>query len=705
MARTRQICSECRKIFTSGLFTNQLKHEDAIALGRLGDIIDNKGCGCSFCALIVSSLRAQQPWQRFDTERTLELLLADGDDTNVWLYSYVFMKDEFPILRIGLSTNKEDQVNRRGRRKHVGDVQILHSSAVHYGLKPEGRGRRMTATTDMALARAWLEECLTDHGLLCSNPGSREGHPHDTANPTRLRVIDVRKRCLVSLPDGADYVALSYCWPKQPGLCNTSTSGVDLREEGAISISNGLSTTIYDACDAVNDLGEQYIWVDALCIVQDDNEDKAHQISQMDLVYGKALLTIVVCPSNKNSETSELPGYRSSPSARRQKVYRAPYQDIDLVVPKPCLEDILAYTRWETRGWTFQESHLSRRSLYFTDHQLYFQCSCGMRCEDTNGEGHAPGAYIKHSTNLWNPKNAHTADKEANHDEMYLNRTRYDDDNEALSAYDSFISAYLRRELSFGSDILNAFHGIAKIMSISMETEFYAGLPVKWLDHALLWQLYGTGERRLDFPSFSWAGWLGGADAPYWLNAESTRKLIKWYHLDGSKWMECKSEGQIEELAGSPRAIPEPELSILPSTKSAFPWSLATMTQVASFKLSTQPVDVTGAAMWSHGEHTWILDTNLRRAGLILIDKTWETKNITEHGQHDFVLLSRSKMGRVNDMPNFDDTCFEQRKWCLLNIMLVVWRDDRTAERIAVGTMHCDAWIAAEPDNKTVQLV
>jgi hypothetical protein len=704
MARTKQICSDCRKIFTSGLFINELKHEDAIALGCLEDIIDHKGVGCSFCAFIVSSFRAQQPWQRFDAERTLELLQTDGDDTNVWLYSYVSMEDEFPILRIGLSTNKNDQLNRRGRNKHAGDVQILHSSAVHYGLKPEGRGRKMAATADMSLARAWLEECLTDHGVLCSKPGSREEQPYDSASPTRLRVIDVRRRCLVALPDGDEYVALSYCWPRQPGLCNTSTNGINLREEGAISLSNGLSTSLHDACDAVNDLGERYIWIDALCIVQDDNEDKAHQISQMDLVYGRALLTIVICPSSKNSEASELPGYRNRPPARRQKVYRVPYQDIDLVVPKPCLEDILSFTRWETRGWTFQESHISRRSLYFTEHQLYFQCSCGMRCEDTNGEGHAPGAYIKHSTNLWNPKNPYAADAEDNWGDLFLNRAAYDNDNEALSSHDSFVCAYLRRELSFDSDILNAFQGIAKVMSIAMDTAFYAGLPLKWLDHALLWQLYGTGARRHGFPSFSWSGWLGGADAPHWLTANSTKKLMSWYRLDGGKWVICEPKNHFKEPAGSPLAIPELDPSVLPSIAAINQWGLATLTQVASFKLSTQPVDVTGAAMWPHSEHTWILDTNLRRAGLILIDKTWKTKNITEHSVHQVILLSRAERGRVDDMSNFDDTCFEQRDWCLLNVMLIVWRDDGTAQRVAVGTMHCDAWLSSKPNLSIVQI-
>ncbi|KAH5032036.1 hypothetical protein HBI74_077970 [Parastagonospora nodorum] len=653
------------------------------------------------CSAVVASLDAQQPWTRFDASRTLELLRADGDDTSVWMYSYVLMNDQIPILRVGLSTNKNDQLNRHGRREHAGDLQLMQYSAEQLGLALSGRGRKMFPTTNMFLARRWLDECITSHNILCSQPGLQEDQPRPNIRPTRLRVIDVNDRCLVTLPHSTDYVALSYCWPREPGLTNTSTNQVDLNSKGAVSKSNGLSLALDDACDAVLDLNERYLWIDALCIVQDDAKDKVHQISQMDLVYGDALLTIVIAPVNDKLQSPGLPVYRSTTSARLQSVIKLPSQDIEVAVPKPCLEDILSYTRYETRGWTFQESHISRRCLFFTDHQLYFQCSCGMRCEDTANENHKPDTYVKHSTNIWNPKNAHATDENDNYGELSISRTMYEDDNEALTTYGNFVSAYLRRELSFRSDILNAFHGISKLLCVAMDTEFYAGLPLKWLDHALLWQLYGSTDRQVGFPAFSWAGWVGGAEAPYWLRAESTRQLVTWYRLEEGLWTKCHGK---EELKEPLIIIPELDSSAYLDVTSTIQWSLATITQVASFMLSTSATGLEDAAMWPDSEHVWILDDSSRRAGLILIDRAWMTQSVTKGAKHDFILLSSAQRSRIRDVPNFDDTCFEQRDWCLVNVMLVRWQNEGVAERIAVGTMHCDAWFGAESTTKVVQL-
>ncbi|KAF2846309.1 hypothetical protein T440DRAFT_541598 [Plenodomus tracheiphilus IPT5] len=211
----------------------------------------------------------------------------------------------------------------------------------------------------------------------------------------------------------------------------------------------------------------------------------------MSLVYGNALLTIIAAPDRTEDASMGLAGHREPSDTRRQAFFNV--RDFEFGVPKPCLVNLLSYTKWETRGWTFQESYLSRRSLYFTSQQLYFQCTCGIRCENTSGEGQVPSAFISHITNMWNPRNPHALDPEIDYGDLILSHTRYDSDQRALRSYDNFVCYYLRRELSFDSDILNAFQGIEQVFRKSMSSEFYAGLPVKWLDHALLSQLIGPG--------------------------------------------------------------------------------------------------------------------------------------------------------------------------------------------------------------------
>jgi hypothetical protein len=264
-----------------------------------------------------------------------------------------------------------------------------------------------------------------------------------------------------------------------------------------------------------------------------------------------------------------------------------------------------------------------------------------------------------------------------------------------LSAHDTFVAAYLRRELSFASDILNAFEGIAKVLAKSMGTPFYAGLPVRWLDHALLWQPNDAAVRRQGFPSFSWAGWQGGAEAPYWLHAGSTRKLVKWWRVEAGMWIECITD--TFESVGKKDALVERRHMEFDGAHLTSAWALATVTEVASFSLSLDVAEVEDAEMWSHAQHRFILDCWGKRAGLILIDNTWAVENISTTRLHDFILLSEAKRCRNDNMTPFDETVYEQRDWCLFNIMLVIRHEHKVAGRFAVGTIHCDAWHDAKP--------
>ncbi|KAJ4365336.1 hypothetical protein N0V83_008957 [Neocucurbitaria cava] len=529
----------------------------------------------------------------------------------------------------------------------------MDTAAGRASVSSERSGRKITATANMALAYQWLDECLHEHGELCSKSDSQAT---SSSRPNRLRVIDVRERHLLDLPTGAEYIALSYCWPKDPGLTNTLAQSSSLYKAGAITLENDLSDAIDDACNATCDLGQQYLWVDALCIIQDSPADKADQIDQMDLVYNAALMTIVIAPENNETDQASLPGYRTASSSRRQIIHTVGH--LSFAVPKPCLEDILAHTRWETRGWTYQESHLSRRSLYFTSHQLYFQCSCGIRSEDTSGEGHPPSAFIHHSTTLWNPKNKHAADPESDFGDLILSHSGYENDAEELRAYNNFATFYTQRSLSFASDTLNAFRGIEKVLGASLKTEFYAGLPLKYLDCVLLWQSSDAAGRRQGFPSFAWAGWMGLHECPYWLGPEETGRLVRWWRVVRGTYLPCETAttaytAEGEEGGEEQTGVMQAQVDVLPSPPLERSWGLATITQVARFDLwLDRPAEVSDADTYQSGQHHWMLDAQQRKAGLILIDNDWRQRSQTiSHGkqQHDFILLSRASKARVQD--------------------------------------------------------
>lgn len=118
------------------------------------------------------------------------------------------------------------------------------------------------------------------------------------------RVIDVQGGERLQLyetteNDKGSYVALSYCWGG-PQEFRTTTSTLADRVAGFRL--NELPPTLRDAVLVVQDLGLRYLWVDSLCIVQDDENDKVHEVSKMGEIYQSAYLTISAARADKTTE-------------------------------------------------------------------------------------------------------------------------------------------------------------------------------------------------------------------------------------------------------------------------------------------------------------------------------------------------------------------------------------------------------------------
>jgi hypothetical protein len=85
-----------------------------------------------------------------------------------------------------------------------------------------------------------------------------------------------------------------------------------LTKEGALSDRNDVPYVIRDAIEFVGLLGEKYPWVDALCIIQDQDENGLRELlGQMDHIYNQSVLTIVAL--NGDSANAPLPGLQPGP--------------------------------------------------------------------------------------------------------------------------------------------------------------------------------------------------------------------------------------------------------------------------------------------------------------------------------------------------------------------------------------------------------
>ena len=345
--------------------------------------------------------------------------------------------------------------------------------------------------------KSWLQSCAE-----CSTRPK-------VVTPRGFRLIDVGRRCIVDkLPLTYSFAALSYVWGGYAGATLTiSTNIAAFMKEGALS---GLPRTIEDAMTICRKLDIMYLWVDQICIIQDDNNDIAAQFHAMDKIYTSASVVLLSCfGDNMNCG---LPGVdRDRNTTQTGAVIH------DLAIATSVSTTPYTISTWRQRAWTYQESVLSRKKLIFTSTQLYYACPHQMRYEDCYQ------TLESTESNEW----AHPIM------ENVLFRSGEEDE---FDAYFRHVAKYNKRQLTYETDIYKAFAGISGWF-YSERGGVLHGLPRAEFDYAMLWHLwdsYGGASRRLEaggtmrIPTWSWAS-LHGV-----IHASDMRKdllgpLVQWY--------------------------------------------------------------------------------------------------------------------------------------------------------------------------------
>lgn len=469
---------------------------------------------CTFCSLLVSALKAVATKEQFDhiakDAQPVEISCYDpfnkshGDR---WALYARFCSDEH------VAVGDWDVVILRFVL-HASSSSLASDPFIKEALQEAGRGTVAPTQIDSALIRSWWQKCKEDH--VGCRVKARDAKFNPTVPAALLRVIDIQKNVIVIAPKGCAYIALSYVWGGIDGyLSKKCHKSRDLLTEDEIIPfrRKRLPKTIRDAMRVTEIIGERYLWVDALCIVQDDDVEKARTIAVMDNIYRNALLTVVA--ADGKDARAGLVGL--DPGSRHIQSVVGSVDNIFLTLEEPAPE--LARSAWSSRAWTYQEEQFSRRLLIFAHDRVYYKCSKGSFGE---ARPHQPLKDSILATRLY-PK--------------LLN---IDDDNDqVLYAYTQHVQGYTSRQLTYEADILHAFEGLLSyISSISMSRYmFFWGLPQVDLVFALAWRCasshmplrrrtaqtrYWNGvaeildkqrlkprDTAIDFPSWSWAGWVG----------------------------------------------------------------------------------------------------------------------------------------------------------------------------------------------------
>ncbi|EHA25902.1 hypothetical protein ASPNIDRAFT_43685 [Aspergillus niger ATCC 1015] len=326
-------------------------------------------------------------------------------------------------------------------------------------------------TVNWQKVNMWVSDC---HNSV-KREGSLQAKP-DTSQITGLRVIDTRQRCITIAPAACRYAALSYVWGATSSDLQATTMNIkDLMRKGSLD-SRSLPQTIDDAIVACMKMGIGYLWVDRLCILQDDDPSrKAHWLNSMGDIYAQAYVTIIAL-AGKNAQHG-LPGVNL---VKRPASWTGTTQGIYLIEKTPAYTECLRKSRWSTRGWTFQEATLSSRRLLFSDTRVFYECSNHKNIKDE-----LTGDY---------PNTAETA-------------------GAALLSYAKVVSRFTKRKLTWECDVLRAFAGV---LHTGWGPENYYGIPLNIFSDAILWRTvkknpYSTRHAAPGdaFPSWSWSSIKG----------------------------------------------------------------------------------------------------------------------------------------------------------------------------------------------------
>jgi hypothetical protein len=296
-----------------------------------------------------------------------------------------------------------------------------------------------------------------------------------------------------------------------------------------------LPRTVIDAIDLTKAINERYLWVDALCLVQDDEEDMKIGIGIMNSIYQGSYLSIV---AGSGSDASVgLPGVR--PGTRRSQQVIMELQRLKMTILHG-IDWHLRRSEYNDRGWTLQEMVLSKRSIIFVNNQMYY------RCQEANWNEES-----------WADLRTHWIDP----DDSNISRIPEESERKLSSfwAWQKLCENYTRRKLRYDGDALRAIAGILRPLAAGMYTDMVEGLPGFYLDMSLLFISSRSNlQRRPGFASFSWAGWSGQVMWPRENSVCFQDEEQNWDMSNLFKWLKQKTfidwsvwqrSGEVEVLA------------------------------------------------------------------------------------------------------------------------------------------------------------
>ncbi|KAI1668087.1 Heterokaryon incompatibility protein [Pyrenophora tritici-repentis] len=400
-------------------------------------------------------------------------------------------------------------------------VFMLYSEAGRAFLRAIwGNAKSIDIRSRSATIRTWLNECQTNHATCRDTIESN--------SPIAARILAVQEyetnKFLIKLVSTEKvnlriepHLVLSHVWGTIDMACKTTRSNISDYQTVGIEF-DILTKTFQDTIRITAAMGFQYVWIDSLCIIQNDKDDWERESAKMAAIFHMSTITLSAtsaenghggCGLTKDSEKtirfSDMGG-RGPDFAARETATISPN-------PSTMINNQLRYAPVNKRAWILQEQQLSRRILHAMDSQLVWEC--GVFTESEDGILYKQGKTRPKARSRNSPESLRLSQRQRPYDEAAPHLGVYE------SAYRWWrcVEDYSTRFLTVPADQYAALAGIVHFHQESTGDIPVVGLWEQYLALHLGWAVYhdpyehttpqwNAANRR---PSWTWMSFQHGS--------------------------------------------------------------------------------------------------------------------------------------------------------------------------------------------------
>lgn len=537
------ICNKCRGVHAIAIGWS------AITLVEL----ERSRSGCRFCDFVY---RAVEHHSDSPLGNVVASLQGSPDQENVGVritseegnlniaYSTASGTDRPPELDLWVYTNAGKlMVSKTAHRysEESGKLEMLecsHRGGTEPGSIPwprlpfkDGIAENVFSDTCWSLVNTWLDVCLSNHELC----------PWTEKSILPSRFLEISASSCGTLPahirlrentknKTGRYVALSHVWAaSKPTGAETKTNNI-----GAMLLGirlGDMPKTFRDAVEICIKLKIKYLWIDSLCIIQNDLDDWRVEAAKMGQYYRNSYVTVAAHPTHDwdGKIQAHIDG---GCHLSRKRPFEATVRGRDGQACNIFARQLHNHgqfvktaqdgrcSEYFKRGWCFQERMLAPRIMHFTKSEVLFECNTTLSCEC----GGASRGEIERAESLKKPFAVSLRS-------VGQPTISPDASKEVLHAYRRLTEDYCEKRLTKWTDLLPALSSMASILQPALGS-YYAGLWEADLYLGLQWssswglgpcsELCDKSHREKDCPkrcyrhdeyvapSFSWASRRGG---------------------------------------------------------------------------------------------------------------------------------------------------------------------------------------------------